>query len=301
MSPISQDFAPPFKLIAPFFIIGSLFYLISSLFLFSFNIDDFSYLNVKVLGFTHMFLLGFVMMVIFGAMAQLVPVVLEVGHFAVELFYSIWPLLLIGTALMVLGFLYSPALLPYGGVVVLISLLIFVLETFLTIKKQKNLKLVMKSVVLANSSLFLGLIFGILMALGYAGTIQIDIMTILKAHIYLVLGGYVGVTIMGMSLILLPMFWLSHSFSWKPVEYALWSMSIGVLLVMFAGVTNNIFLEYGGYILSIFALCLYFYQVYIIYKTRVRLDNDIYLHSLIFSYISLASFNYGCDIFSISK
>ena len=98
------------------------------------------------------------MMVIFGAMAQLVPVVLEVGHFAVELYYIIYPILLIGTILMGYGFLASPALLPYGGIVVLISLLIFVLETFLTISKVKKLNLVMMSVLLANTFLFLGLL-----------------------------------------------------------------------------------------------------------------------------------------------
>jgi hypothetical protein len=92
---------------------------------------------------------------------------------------------------------------------------------------------------------------------------------------------------MGMSLILLPMFWLSHSFSWKPVTYALWSMSLGVILVMLSAITNSVYLELSGYILSMTALVLYFYQIYIIYKTRVRLDNDIYLHSLLFSYSSL--------------
>ena len=227
------------------------------------------------------------MMIIFGAMAQLVPVVLEVGHFAVDLYYIIYPLLFIGTILMGYGFLYSPSLLPYGGVVVLVSLLIFVLETFLTIKKVKKFNLVMVSVVVANIFLFLGLIFGILMALGYAGTISVDIAALLRAHIYLVLGGYVGVTIMGMSLILLPMFWLSHSFSWKPVEYALVIVSIGVVSVMLSSIFDSQILEYGGYILSMIAFALYFYQIYIIYKTRVRIENDIYLYSLLFSYGSL--------------
>jgi hypothetical protein len=211
---------------------------------------------------------------------------LEVGHFAVDLYYIIYPLLTIGAILMAYGF-YIPTLLPYGGIVVLISLMIFVLETFLTINKVKKLNLVMGSILLANSSLFAGLIFGILMALGYAGTIDIDIISLLKAHIYLVLSGYVGVTIMGMSLIFLPMFWLSHSFSWKPVKYALWIVSIGVVLVVLSSIFDNVFLEYSGYVLNIIALGFYFYQIYIIYKTRVRLDNDIYLHSLLFSYISL--------------
>jgi len=128
MCQVSQDFAPPFKLIAPFFMIGSFFYLFSSFFLFTLEGESLSYIDANVIAFAHLFLLGFVMMIIFGAMAQLVPVVLEVGHFAVELFYAIWPLLLIGTLLMVDGFLYTPAVLPYGGMVVLISMMIFVVE-----------------------------------------------------------------------------------------------------------------------------------------------------------------------------
>lgn len=284
---VSQDFAPPFKLIAPYFIIGVTFFVVSVVLLFGFDISQLGSADASTLSWVHIFLLGFVMMVIFGAMAQLVPVVLEVGHFAVDLYYIIYPLLGIGTLLMAYGFIDNPALLPYGGVVVLISLLIFVLETFLTIKKVKKLNLVMTTVVLANSFLFFGLIFGILMALGYAGVITVDISNLLKAHIYLVLTGYVGVTIMGMSLVLLPMFWLSHSFTWKPVKIAVTTISIAVLSVMFSAIFESKVLEYIGYILTILALALYFYQVYIIYKTRVRLDNDIYLHSLLFSYASL--------------
>jgi hypothetical protein len=286
---ISQDFAPPFKLIAPYFIIGISFFVISVALLFGFDIANLTSMNNNTLSWVHIFLLGFVMMVIFGAMAQLVPVVLEVGHFAVDLYYVIYPLLLIGTILMGYGFLATPALLPYGGIVVLIALLIFVFETFLTIKKVKKFNLVMISVLLANTFLFLGLIFGILMALGYAGSINVDIVNLLKAHIYLVLAGYVGITIMGMSLVLLPMFWLSHSFSWKPVKLALGVMSSSVILVMFSSLFKNHTLEYMGYILTLVALGLYFYQIYIIYKKRVRVENDIYFRSLLFSYGSLVS------------
>jgi hypothetical protein len=285
---VSQDFAPPFRLIAPYFIIGVIFLVLSSIGLYTIDITAISNMDATTLSFVHLFLLGFVMMVIFGAMAQLVPVVLETGHFAVDLYYIIYPLLFIGTLMMSYGFLNMPTLLPYGGVVVLISLLVFVLETFLTINKVKKLNLVMGSVLIANISLFLGLIFGIVMALAYAGVINIDIYIYLKAHIYLVLIGYVGVTIMGMSLILLPMFWLSHSFSWKPVTYALYIITVGVLCVMFSSIFNSTILEYLGYSLSIIALGFYFYQIFILYKTRVRLEKDIYLNSLVFSYLSLA-------------
>ena len=286
---VSTDFAPPFKLIAPYFIIGISMFMLSSIYLFAIDVTNLHNLSPIVLSWVHIFLLGFIMMVIFGAMAQLVPVVLEVGHFAVELYYIIYPLLFVGTIMMGYGFVYSSALLPYGGVVVLISLLIFVLETFLTIKKVKKLNLVMSSVLVSNIFLFFGLIFGIVMALGYAGTIDVDIPSILKAHIYLVLDGYVGVTIMGMSLILLPMFWLSHSFSWNSVTYALWIISFSVVSVVLSALFDNSFLEYLGYIFALVALGFYFYQIYLIYKTKVRMDKDIYLYSLIVSYGSLCA------------
>ncbi|MFT7004696.1 MAG: hypothetical protein ACJAWW_002061 [Sulfurimonas sp.] len=302
MSSISQDFAPPFKLIAPYFIIGSFFYLVSSFSLFFFSVDDFSFLNPKVLSFVHMFLLGFVMMIIFGAMAQLVPVVLEVGHFGVELFYAIWPLLLIGTILMVSGFLYSPALLPYGGVIVLVSMMIFVMEIFMTIFKVKKLNLVMSSVLISNTFLFFGVIFGLLMALAYAGTISLDISSLLRAHVYLVIGGYIGITIMGLSVVLVPMFTLSHSFSMRPLEISISMMSIGVALVVVSSLVEVAILEYLGYLLSMVSMLFYFYLIYIIYKTRPRKENDVYAISLMFSYISmLAALVIGLLYFGLQR
>ncbi len=287
MFKISQDFAPPFKLIAPFFILGSLFYLFSSLYIFSFDVGELSFSNPKVISFTHLFLLGFVMMIIFGAMAQLVPVVLEVGHFGVELFYAIWPLLLIGTLLMVFGFSYSSALLPYGGVVVLISMMIFVTEIFLTIAKVKKLTLVMSSVLISNTFLFFGIIFGLLMALSYAGTISLDITALLKAHVFSVLGGYISITIMGLSIVLVPMFTLSHSFSLRPLEISISLMSVTIVLAIIASLFHLDILAFVADFLAVVAMLVYAYLIFIIYKIRPRKENDIYAISLIFSYSSL--------------
>lgn len=284
---ISTAFAPPFKLIAPFFIIATLAFVISIALLFGFDVEIIHNLNSSILSWVHIFLLGFVMMLIFGAMAQLVPVVLEVGHFAVELYYVIYPLLLIGTILMALGFYYMPILLPFGGIIAFISFAIFLLETFLTILKVKKINFVILTVIVANLFLLSGLIIGIIMALAYAGIVSIDINSLLKAHIYLVFFGYVGVTIMGMSLILLPMFWLSHNFTWRYVKSAIIILSIGILSVTISSFIKNMTLEYIGYILTVISFFLYFFQIYIIYKTRVRIEVDIYFKSMVFSYISL--------------
>ena len=287
MISVSQDFAPPFKLISPFFIVGSFFYLFSIVFMFFFSVENLSMLDTKILSFVHLFLLGFVMMTIFGAMAQLVPVVLEVGHFGVELFYAIWPLLGIGTALMALGFYSYPMLLPFGGVVVLIAMMIFVMEIFLTIKKVEKFNLVMSSILISNIFLFFGIIFGLVMALGYAGMITVDIDSLLRSHVFLVVVGYITVTIMGLSVVLLPMFGLSHGFSMKPLERSMIIVSLSVLLVVASSFFDFVYLEYVGYILAAIGLFIYFFFTKTIYKTRARKEIDIYAKSLIFSYFSL--------------
>ncbi len=287
MNPISQDFAPPFKLISPFFILGGLFYLFATIFIFFISVENISFLDTKILSFVHIFLLGFIMMVIFGAMAQLVPVVLEVGHFGVELFYAIWPLLGIGTILMGIGFLDSPQLLPYGGLIVLIAMMIFVMEIFLTIKKVEKLNLVMTSILISNTFLFFGIIFGLVMALGYAGTIDVDISALLKGHVFLVIGGYISITLMGLSVVLLPMFGLSHGFSKKPLEISMILMSIAVVIVVLSSFVDIVFLEYIGYVLAMISLVFYFYLVQTIFKTRARKELDIYTNSLMFAYFSM--------------
>lgn len=287
MNPISQEFAPPFKLIAPFFKIGVAFYLLSILFLTTFTSENLFALDTKVLALAHLFLLGFVMMIIFGAMAQLVPVVLEVGHAAVELFYAIWPLLAIGTILMVGGFLHFPIMLPFGGIIVLVSMSIFIAEIFATIKKVEDLDVVMTSVLVSNLFLAFGIGVGFVMSLGYAGVVAVDVSALLKSHVFFVLGGYIATALMGLSVVLLAMFGLSHGFSKKPLGVAIWLMSGAVILVFMAALTALSWLENIAFVLAFLSFCTYFYLVYTIYKTRARKEIDIYTKSLFFAYGSL--------------
>ena len=136
---ISQQFAPPFKLVGSFFVSAMLILFIGIVLLFNFDINSLHTQNAFVLSWVHLFLLGFIMMSIFASMAQLLPVVLEVEHFSIDLYYVVNPLLFIGTILIFFGFYKYPVILSYGGVIVFISFFIFLFESFLTIKKVKKL------------------------------------------------------------------------------------------------------------------------------------------------------------------
>jgi len=220
-------------MIAPFFWIGSLFYLLGTVFLLFLSPEN-GHFDLAIIGWVHWFLLGFMMMIIFGAMAQLVPVVVEIGHFSVDLYYVIWPLLLLGTVLMTAGFWFLPSILPYGGLIVLISMLIFLFDTLMTLRNVTNITLTVKTVVASNLFLLGGILTGFVLALAVGSGLDVDTGRWLGAHAVMVLGGYVTLTIMGLSMILLPMFGLSHGFDERPVNRAFLFMILGVLLYFLA-------------------------------------------------------------------
>ena len=286
MFAVSKDFAPPLKLIAPFFKIGVIFYLLSTIALLAFN-STFAYQEMAIAGWVHLFLLGFVMVIIFGAMAQLIPVVLEVGHAIVDLYYVILPLLVIGTIGMVIGFWINPAILPYGGVLVLTSMIIFASEAFATLRKTEINTITVKTVAVSNSYLLIGILTGFAIALGLSGDISIDVDTMLKAHVYAVLGGFVLLTIMGLSLTLIPMFSLAHGFDETPINRGFNLVAIGVGVVFIGALIGVDLVQWLGYLTTLVGVGFYIYQIYLIYKLTVRKELDIWAKSMLFGFGSL--------------
>ncbi|RUM70144.1 MAG: hypothetical protein DSZ07_03040 [Sulfurovum sp.] len=286
MLAIGKDFAPPLKLISPYFKIGVTFYLLAMVALLSFS-STFTYQEMAIAGWIHLFLLGFVMVVIFGAMAQLIPVVLEVGHAIVDLYYVILPLLGVGAVGMVLGFWVNPALLSYGGLLVLVAMIIFAIEAFATLKKAEIKTLTVKTIAVSNTFLLLGILSGFVIALGLSGAISVDVNAILKAHVYAVLGGFVLLTIMGLSLTLIPMFSLAHGFDETPIKRGFNLVAIGVGIVFVSAIFGIDSIAWVGYILTLTGIGFYIYQIYIIYKLTVRKEMDIWAKSMIFGFSSL--------------
>jgi hypothetical protein len=86
---VSPSFSPPIKLMQPYFLLSGFFYLLSFVSLFFLDpfvdIQEFS-----LIGWVHLYMLGFVMMSIFAAMAQLGPIVVESKHANVNIFKYLW-------------------------------------------------------------------------------------------------------------------------------------------------------------------------------------------------------------------
>ncbi len=285
---ISKDFAPPFKMIEPFFKFGSIIYVVAIFLLLLFDstksLEDFT-----IVGWAHLFLLGFVMITIFGAMAQLVPVVLEVGHYNVDLYNRIYKALSIGSIVMVIGFWFFPILLPIGGALVLFSMATFLYETLMTLKKTKANTLTVKSVKYGNYFLTVAIVIGFIMALAIGMGFNVAIDRLLPIHVVLVLFGYVTVTIIGLSMVLLPMFGLAHGYDDTNVEIAFKILVASVIaysLFKFIGVN---FLANSALFGVALAIIFYFKQLVILYQIRARKILDIWYQHIYVAFISLAA------------
>ena len=291
---LATEMAPPFVLVAHFFIAGIVFLMLSGVALLFMSADISGYIiSSSLAAFSHLYLLGFVMMVIFGAMYQLLPVVLEAPIFSKDFAYIQFYMYIIGFSLMVSGFSFPELhlLIPYGAVITYMSMLIFCFNVFITFYRLTQITLVGKFLLVGTIFLFVSVSLGLLIGLSLGhGLLAIDIDMWVKAHIIGTLGGFVMMVVMGVAMVLIPMFSLSHGFDEKWIKAAFYLQSFGVSLCMLALIANvPTFLQAIGSVLIIAAIVCFIVQVGIIFKQRARKQSDYWTKNILFALMCLVA------------
>lgn len=289
---LATEMAPPFVLVAHFFIAGVVFLLLSggALVLLGDEISSY-FLSPTFAAFAHLYLLGFVMMVIFGAMYQLLPVVLEAPIFSKDFAYVQFYMYTVGFLVMISGFYFSSLslLIPYGATITYLSMLIFCVNIFLTFYRLEKINLVGKFLLVATIFLFISVSIGLVIGftLGHGG-FEIDISAWVKAHIIGTLGGFVMMIVMGVAMVLIPMFSLSHGFSQKWIEGAFYVHIFGIsfsLVSLLMGLDEKIVV--ASFVMIAFSIFLFILQVGMMLKKRVRKQNDYWVKNIVFALASL--------------
>ena len=283
---VSPSFSPPISLMKPYFLLSSFFYFLSMLWLFF--IDPFSDIkDFHLVGWVHLYMLGFVMMAIFSAMAQLGPIVVETNHYSVNIFkYLLW-FLTSGLILMLIGFYINISFLLYGGLLVLIAMGIYAVEFLLTLKNAKRSTSITKAMKMSNFFLLLGIITGLVMAAAFNGIIEIDPHSILNIHTFGLVVGFVILLIMGISIILLPMFGSSKRISDNEFSNSFMAVSAGSITMMISPFIFTSMTQNAAYLITSIAILLYFYQLYKMTSSRKRVDHDVWAKSM---YVAFSSF-----------
>lgn len=282
---VSPDFSPSIKLMKPYFLSSIFFYILSMLTVFSLDIN--LQLNaLDIVAWVHLYLLGFVMLSIFSAMAQLGPVVSEVKHVNENIFKYLWIFLILGLILMLYGFYENLSFLLYGGFLVLIAMGIYAIEFLLTLKNMRRHTSITKAMKLSNFFLLFGIITGLVMASGFNGLLDINTHQFLNIHIFSLLGGFILLLIMGISFILIPMFGFSKRISDNKFSYSFITLSVGLVVMICSHFFLEFYLQILAYLIIMSAIIIFLLQLYQMFSSRKKVVHDIWARSIYIAYSS---------------
>lgn len=255
--------------------------LASSFVMFFIKLESFNQYGLFFAGCVHLFLLGFVMMIVLGSLTQLLPVVLHSPHFMVKAYAYIAIFTGLGALLLILGFFFNSFFMAPGAVFLILGLGLYLLESTISICKNFEASFTRISLLLANASLLIGLYFGLCLALNLLGLNEYDFEDLLANHVAFILG-FFYIIILCISLVLLPMFWISHKLKFTAAK-------ISLALFVFALILRNFHYSYIYFIAA--SLACFLYQIYVIHLKRVRKARDLYykesLGSIFFLVLSI--------------
>lgn len=213
MAGLSLDQAPPPSVIFPFFIAASLFATAAGVVLAVHGATALSTPWMPVtLGVTHLGTLGFLMMVMMGAIYQMIPVVIGVRVPAIRLAHIVFGAMVVGVSLLVAGLmLSSPSLAKAASWLLGAALLAFLVPTCVAVFRAPVRSQTANGIRFALLSLLAVALLGLWMSRGHAGgTFPGDRWLFVRVHLTLGLLGWVGSLIVAVSWQVVPMFYLAR-------------------------------------------------------------------------------------------
>ena len=280
MNGLQTNNAPHSSVVIPHFIFGAISLLILAVLIL---LADESllqaYFNAKLVAITHIAVLGWASMIVFGALYQLVPVVFETALFSEKLAkVTFWV-----SAVSVLFLSYSfwvssyVTLLPYASICMFLSLLLFVVNILLTYRKAalKNIKSTL--VITSVFWLLITELIGTLIALNFKFNFLSEIhLHYLKIHATVGLIGWFVLLIIGVGATLIPMFLISHELKEKKLSYAYFLVNGGLVLAIINWLLMKIEIIDYVIIISIIGGIFWFVSyIYDSYKKRLRKKLDV--------------------------
>lgn len=279
MNQIASQNAPSPNVVVPHFVFGALTWLVVTL-LIVFRPEAFTqhFFNAELLAITHLLVLGWITMVIFGALYQLLPVIMEVKLYSETLAKISFFLLGIGTILLSFTFWqFSFGTLMYiAGAFIVTSVGLFVANVLLTAhssnKKVIERTFIVSSVIWLLFTVLAGLILAINLSHPF---LKVSHVELLKLHAHAGLVGWFIQLIIGVSSKLLPMFMVAHHVNIKKLNFTFYAINFGLPIGIVSlylqykiGVIFSVVLVVSG----IVSFILFLVETY---KKRVKKQLDI--------------------------
>jgi cbb3-type cytochrome oxidase subunit 1 len=291
-STIATELAPPFRLVLIHFLVGLVAFLLLHIFLVV-ESPWFSghYFQPHLLGLTHLAALGWITLIMMGAMYQLVPVVLQVRIWSVRLAEITFWIFCIGALGLVshmwtyathLGMVISAAL-------VVLAYWLFILNMLATMAGVKEWDLTGLHLLTALLFIFVASALGLLLAFNlYKPFLVMDHLRLLGIHAHLAFLGWVTLVVMGVAYKLIPMFSLAHGVpKWlSRWAYVLTSVgTVGLAVAWYFGGPRILEIIYSGILTA--GIFSFLVQMARIFKNRMRKKLDVGLQHTVVSFVML--------------
>lgn len=291
MNQIASQNAPSPKVVIPHYAFGGLTWLAVTL-LIVFNPEAFTqhFFNPELLAITHLLVLGWITMIIFGALYQLLPVIMEVKLYSEPFAIASFIMLGMGTILLAFAFWQFSfgAILFVGATFVVLAVVLFVANVLFT--ARSSTKKVIERTFIVTSAIWLlftvlaGLTLAINQVYPFLKTSQIEL---LKLHAHAGIVGWFMQLIIGVSSKLLPMFMVSHHVNAKKLKVAYFAINLGLiagLLSLFFQIKSGVILSAIIIVPGIFSYLSFIYEAY---TKRVKKQLDIGMKQTAFSFLIL--------------
>lgn len=215
---LSLDQSPPFRASLRFFMTAPLFILVGCILFLLFKIDPFERWDIETIGILHFFNLGFLVMVVMGALTQMLPVLAGTPIPNVLWFSRITHVLItLGSILFPLGIMtMNQLMIQWGGGLALLSIIIFFTTILWSLRKALP-SFTVSCFKLSASSVLIMIVFAGRLALSWAGWLDFssDRMGLIELHIAWAMFGFLFILILGVSHKVVPMFYVTN-------DYPLW-------------------------------------------------------------------------------
>ena len=213
---LSLDQAPPISIPFRFFLSAPIFgVLLGFVFLFTPFFDILNQYSPITIGVVHLFTLGILSMIIFGAMQQMMPVLAGAVIKKPLLFGTIvHTSLVLGTLALSSSFIFDLKFLLHLGVFFLsISFLVFFTVAIKLLFKVEFLTSTVKAMRLFSLTVLITFLFGLFLTLSHiSGNMGDNYYSFVNSHILFGFFGFALLLIMGVSFQVIPMFYVSKDF-----------------------------------------------------------------------------------------
>ena len=280
MNELKTTNAPHSSVVIPHFLFGGICFLLVAILIILADTSLLeAYFNTKIIAITHMAVLGWGTMIIFGALYQLIPVVFETSLYSEKLAkITFWI-----TAFSVLFLTYAfwkgafSTMLVYASAFMFLSLFLFILNIVLSYLKSENKTISSKFVIAAVFWLAITELVGTLIAFNFKYNFLSEVhLHYLKIHASLGMIGWFLLLIIGVGSTLIPMFLISHKLKKEKLNISFYFINGGLLgLVLNWFLISNYAFTIICWVIIILGIFSFISFIYDSYKKRIRKKLDI--------------------------